>query len=365
MKIKLEKNAEQIKLVKAMASKDMSVAIAAQEAFASLAGIVVQEVIQQASTAGLVFVDKTFNQDDSPSIPLDLYYDAAAGNITVWSQNQAGGLPSVLIEGVADMKVSTFPLQSAVSWNKKYIRKADLDVVAKGLSRLASEVIVKNDKNAWAVVLRALGEARTNGADHIITSTTQDRFVPHDLNRLFTLCKRNTMSYANGSPSPNSGRGLTDLFHSVEMTEEIRGMAYNPVNNIGTQATGPVTIPDSEREKIWAASGTRELWGVVLHELDELGTTRTYNTLFEAFAPASVAHGSGTFDNTDEILIGFDLSRDGFIRVIAEDADSGATFVTKPDNQFFLDRQDKIGVWGSMETGFVCVDVRNLCALIV
>ena len=64
----------------------------------------------------------------------------------------AGGLPTSQVEGVKEMKISTYRLDSAISFLKKYARKSRLDVVSKAIERMANEILVKQDRNAWAVV---------------------------------------------------------------------------------------------------------------------------------------------------------------------------------------------------------------------
>ena len=159
MKLKLKHTPEQVELIKAMGSKNKSVSQEAQEAFAAFIGPIVQKVIQQASTAGMIYADAEYDEDDSPSYPLDLYYDEGEGYVNVWSQSMAGGLPTSLVEGVKEMKISTYRLDSAVSFLKKYARKSRLDVVSKALERMSQEVLIKQERNAWAVVLKALASA--------------------------------------------------------------------------------------------------------------------------------------------------------------------------------------------------------------
>jgi hypothetical protein len=365
MRLKLNKSQEQVELIQAMASKDSAVAAAAQQAFAALAGKVVQEVIGQAGTASLIFRDMEYAADDNPSIPLDLFYDQAAGYVSIWSQAINGGLASNTIEGVADMKISTYRLDTAINIAKKYIRKARLDVVAKGLERMAQEMLLKQERNAWTVIMRGLAEASTAGTKHTITTSTESVFIPNDLNRLNTLVKRLNMSFANGTPD-NKGGGskITDLFVSYEITEAIRGFAYNPVNNIGSQSTGPITLPEGARSEIWRSGGSSSLWGITIHELAELGTSRKYNSLFAEFATSNVGHGGNFANSDDEIAIGIDLVNDCFIRPVAIDADTGSTVVAEVDDQY-VKRADKVGWFCGLTEGRVGIDLRKCVGLVV
>ena len=75
MKITLKRTEEQVELVKAMASKDRNVAYEAQMALAQFIGPVLAKVINQAPTLSNLFSNFAFSADESPSIPMDLYYD--------------------------------------------------------------------------------------------------------------------------------------------------------------------------------------------------------------------------------------------------------------------------------------------------
>ena len=127
----------------------------AGSAFAAFIGPVISKVIATAGTASLVFSDVEYDEDDSPSYPLDLYYNENEGYVTTWSQNLAGGMPTSQVEGVKEMKIATYRLDSAISFMKKYARKSRLDVISKALERMAQEVLIKQERNAWSVVLKA------------------------------------------------------------------------------------------------------------------------------------------------------------------------------------------------------------------
>jgi hypothetical protein len=83
MKLKLKNTPEQVELVRAMGSKDAGEAREAQEAFAAFLGPVVQQVLLQAGSAGAIFSDAPFDEDDSPSFPLDLYYGESENHVPV------------------------------------------------------------------------------------------------------------------------------------------------------------------------------------------------------------------------------------------------------------------------------------------
>jgi hypothetical protein len=377
MKIKFEKTPEQVELVKAMGSSNKSQAIEAQDAFAAFISPVIQEVLLQAGTAPAFYEDMSYDEDDSPSIPVDLYYGEPEGTFSVWQQTVGGGLPTQQIGSFQEIKVSTYPLDSAISFDKRYVRKCRLDVVARGLERLSNDVLIKQERNAWYVVLKMLADAQTKtgpaGASvkHVFKAGTSGVFQIDDVNKAITLLKRLNAAYNGATPVGNEGRGLTDLYVSPEIMEQIRGFAYNPVNTRqAVDGTTSIPLTDSVRDRIFSAAGMSDIWGVSLHELLELGEGRKYNVLFGEIANGKTfakpdGSDSGAFNSTtQELLIGIDRSRRSFIRTLAVNAETGGSFVLRPDDQF-LARSNKVGFYGGLEEGRVALDARAVAGIIV
>lgn len=376
MNITLKETADQKQLIRAMASTDKNVAMEAQIAMAAFIGGVVQQVLQQAGTAGFIYTDAPYDEDDSPSYPLDLYYGTDVNTVMTWSQSMAGGLASSHVSGTQELKIATYRLDSAVNILKKYARRARLDVVSATITRMAQEILVKQERNAWSVLLKCVGEALTNATKHTIAASTLNVLQLDDFNRLLTLSKRLNVSFANGTPDSNFSNGATDLFLSPEMMEQIRGFAYQPMNTrIGPTVAGStlanytasnaIPLPDSVREAIFRSAGAQEIYGLALHELRELGTTQKYNVLFGQYAQTGIVNGGGNFNTSnDEIVIAIDLTRKSFLRPIARHADSGTTFVAQVDDQW-VSRSEKIGWYGSQEEGRLALDARSISAIIV
>lgn len=374
MKITLKRTPEQVELIKAMASKNRAVAIEAQVALAEFIGPVLAEVINNAPTLSNLFTTLQFNADDNPSIPLDLYYDVAAEDyITVYSQSVAGGLPqNQVLPTVSEMKIATYSLDSALSFDKRYAAKSRMDVVSKTFTRLAQEILFKQEKTSANLIMGALAAAQTNGKRHVQRSTTAGRFLLSDLNELFTLAKRINTSWLKGTPEARNGRGITDLIVSPEVVQELRAMAYNPINTKGAGASilTDLAAPDEMRTAIYNSAGIPEFYGVSIMEINELGAGQRFNTIFDNLASTtfySNAAGtlSGQFNGSaDEILIGIDRSRDSLIRAVAVDSENGSEFSLTADDQYSI-RQNKIGYFGSLEEGRMVLDNRALVGKIV
>ena len=378
MNITLKRTTEQLELIKAMASKNRTVAYEAQVALAEFIGPVISEVINNAPTLSNMFTTLQFNADDNPSIPLDLYYDVTDEDyIQVYSQSTPGGLPVNHVAPTAsELKFSTYSLDSAVSFDKRYASRSRLDVVGKTFTRVAQEILLKQERTSANLILGTLAEAKTNNKTHVIHSATNNRFLLADLNALMTRSKRVNSSWAGGTPE-RRGRGITDIVCSPEVVEEIRSMAYNPINTKdpsgatpAAAASGPIAAPDSVRESLWNNSGIPEFYGVSIMEINELGVGQKFNTIFGTLATsagmdfdAQSGAGSAFTAASDEIVIGVDLvaGRDALLRAVATDPDSNSLTA---DDQYSI-RQKKIGYFGSLEEGRMIVDNRVLFGVIV
>ena len=267
-----------------------------------------------------------------------------------------------------------YRLDSAVSINKRYARQARLDIIAKLVERMSQEVLVKQERNAWAVILKALGEASTtpsggSALKHYIAAGTAGQFKLDDLNKLMTRVKRINESWAGGTPADPYSTGLTDLYVSPEIKEKIRAFAYNPLNTTkgatGTTDTNVgIALPDGMREEIYRNAGMQEIYGVNIIELIELGLSKKYNFLFDQYISETTTLGGAFNPDNYQILVGVDNSKGALIRPVSTNSETGSQFNVQPDDQF-LQRSDKAGFYGSMEEGRICIDARALSGIIV
>jgi hypothetical protein len=374
MKITLKNTPEQVELIKAMASRNRAVAFEAQTALAEFIGPVLAEVINQAPALSNLFTTLQYNADDNPSIPLDLYHDIADEDyVQVYSQSRAGGLPtSEVLPTSSELKVATYSLDSAVSFDRRYAAKSRMDVVAKTMTRVAQEILLKQNTISANVVLTALAQAFTNNNLHLEEGSANNRFVLADLNRMITRSKRIVTSFAGGTPDSRSGRGITDIICSPELVEELRAIAYNPINTKGATSGSvtPVRTADEIASQAYNAAGAPEFYGINVIELNEFGgsglggSSRKFNDIFVTAQSGNIplaGGGSGDqdFAGTDELVLGIDRTRESLIRPVAVDAENGGEFNLIADDQYSI-RQNKIGYFGSLEEGRIVLDDRAL-----
>ena len=357
MKITLKKTEEQVELVKAMASRTRDVAYEAQMALAEFISPVLVKVINQAPVISNLFNNFSFNEMDSPSLPLDLYYDITAPEyVKVYSTSVPGGLPTnTVVPTVSEMKFTTYRLDSAVDFDKRYAAKSRMDVVGKTFTRIAQEVLLKMEATSQSLLLGALQAAQTNGADHFVTAKNKGAgaaLILDDFNKLLTKAKRINTAWTGSAPEGGRIKGITDLIMSPEMIKGLREMAYNPVNTKGSSTDIPAT--DSMRDGIYNNAGTPEFFGISIMEINELGPNQKMTKAFAALDTG--------FENDDDLAIGLDRSRESLFRAVATDAENGSELNLVADDQYSV-RQSKIGYFGSMEEGRMILDDRVLTGI--
>ena len=380
MKITLKNTPEQVELIKAMASRNKAVAYEAQTALAEFIGPVLAEVINQAPALSNLFTTVQYSADDNPSIPLDLYFDVSDEDyVQVFSQTRAGGLPtSEVLPTASELKIATYSLDSAVSFDRRYAAKSRMDVVAKTMTRVAQEILMKQNTISANVIMKAIGgstngSAVTNSKNHVFECAVNNRFLLADLNSMITRSKRIITSSRGGTPDARSGKGVTDIICSPEVVEELRAVAYNPINSVnaagGPSADGVPTANDIAMQAFNAA-GAPEFYGINVIELNEFGVGERFNTLFGDNSSGALKKADGTAGtnafagSTDELILGIDRSRESLVRPVAIDEDNGGEFNLIADDQYSI-RQNKIGYFGSLEEGRVVLDKRALIGAVI
>ena len=375
MRIELDRTEDQIELVKAIASRNPEVALEAKAAIADLAGPTISEVINNAPTISNFYRTVGFGEDENPSMPLDLLYNVTDEQfIRVHSQTVAGGLSSnEMFPPHDELKFKTYSMDSAWSMDKKYARKARLDVLSALFTRMAQEFLLKQERTAVNQLLGALVAADTDygsgaaAGNHVITAGTASTLNIADFNSLITRSKRLWSSFSSGTPTSGIKVGVTDLVMSPEMTEEIRSMAYNPVNTTAVPNTDESTaIPatDSMREEILRNAGLASIFGIGIIEILEMGKNQRYNEIFDAVNSAAGSPVTFTQAN-DEIVVGIDRGNpDALLRPAITEEGLSSEVSVQVDDQF-VSRQNKTGWYGKIEEGRIVTEDRSLTAIVV
>jgi len=203
--------------------------------------------------------------------------------------------------------------------------------------------------------------------NHVIAATTAGVLQLNDFNRLLTRSKRIWSSFSSGTPVGGATTGVTDLLMSPEMTEQIRAIAYQPVNTrSGAVATnGATSIPatDSMREAIMNSAGFPTLFGIGIIELLELGINQRYNKIFDAVNTANSSPVTFT-QASNNIIFGVDRGRGGLLRPTVTEEGASTDVSVSVDDQFAV-RQNKMGWYGGIHEGRIIVEDRVLTGCVV
>ena len=284
---------------------------------------------------------------------LDLYYDINADDyIKVYSTTVPGGLPTnQVLPTASEMKFTTYRLDSAISFDRRYAAQSRLDVVGKSFTRIAQEVLLKQEATSANLILGSLADATPTEKITLKLKPALVLDLPWLISMsLITLAKRINTAWTGGTPE-GAVKGITDLLVSPEVMEDLRAMAYNPVNikSNNTAANNDIAAPEAYRSSVFTNGGVPELYGIGLMELNELGPNRKFTRVFEGFA-SSGSTTAQTFAGGNDLVIGLDRTRESLIRAVATDAESGSEFTLNADDQYSV-RQQKIGYYGSLEEG--------------
>jgi len=193
--------------------------------------------------------------------------------------------------------------------------------------------VKKMNDDGWHTILAA-------GTDRNVLvfdgDAVQGMFTKRLVSLMQTVMRRNS-----GGNSASVGRGrLTDLYVSPEALEDIRNWGIDQVDEV-------------TRREIYSApengAPITRIFGVNLHDLDELGVGQEYTAFFD---DASGLNGS-LASNDDELVIGLDQSsNDSFVMPVKEQLQ----VYEDPT----LHRQQRAGYYGWAELGFGVLDNRRV-----
>jgi hypothetical protein len=376
MKITLEKTENNVKLLKLMAdTKNLSKAMEAREAFAAFITTPILNIIQSEPVIGNLFTTWTYDYGTPPSIPLAPLFDVKTNSfIRVWAQSRPGGLATSTNSDVSELMVMTYALEGAVAFPLNYLRAARVDVVAAYLQRLAQEFLYKQEANSVAVLAAVAAQSTflKNGTSttQVYRTVTQGSVIPQDISKLVTLMSRVNSSWVGGTPAQGA-RAITTLIGSPEFMEQIRNMAFEPLNTRAN--TYPLGGPAAFRDNIYNAGGNPSIYGMELIAVYDMGTSGgipfPYNNVFSVYAgtttyPGYNAGSAVQFSpGSEQVVFGIDRRQDFLARLVESNPDDGSTLSIQSDNQFSV-RAESIGFYARIREGRVALDGRNTVALV-
>jgi len=261
--------------------------------------------------------------------PLDFLAPGTEKNFVAYTIPNHGYIPQRHVEGDY-VNVPIYDIGAAIDWNLKYARDARWDIVSRAMEVMRAQFTKKMNDDGWHTILSA-------GVDRNIVVLDSDASAGQFTKRLVSLMKVVMRRNGGGNSTSNRRGKLTDLYISPEASEDIRNWNVDQVD-------------DQTRNRIFNTSGDNALnniFGVNLHDLDELGEGQEYELFYEDQL-------SGTLPGGDvELVVGLDLTnRDSFVMPVREEPQ-----IFSDDT---LHRQRRAGVYGWAEQGFAVLDNRRV-----
>jgi hypothetical protein len=227
--------------------------------------------------------------------------------------------------------IPTYSIASSIDFLQRYAREARWDITARAMQVLEAGFVKKMNDDGWHTLLAA-------GVDRNILVYDGDATAGMFSKRLVSLMQTVMRRNAGGNTgSGNRGR-LTDLYVSPEALEDVRNWGLDQVS-------------DAIRTQIYNAgeggAPITNIFGVALHDLDELGEGQEYQTFFENGL-------SGAVESSDlELVIGLDQgANDSFVMPMKQ-----AVSIHEDPT---LHRQQRVGWYGFAELGFGVLDNRRI-----
>jgi len=321
---------EFIALLRKSGDADVNVAAAAQREFAKALELPLRKGVLVGNILGDIFETITVEPGSTTEYPLDLVSPGLEGEHVAYTNPGHGRIPERSVEGDYVM-IPTYSITSSVDYLLRYAREARWDIVGRAMQVMEAGFTKKMNDDGWHTILAA-------GVDRNILVYDADATAGLFSKRLVSLMQT-VMRRNSGGNSASVGRGrLTDIYVSPEALEDVRNWGLDQVDDV------------TRREIYTAAPGgapITRIFGVNLHDLDELGEGQQYQSFF-------IDDLAGTVQASDlELVVGLDLStNDSFVMPVKEQL------------QVFEDptlhRQQRAGYYGFAELGFGVLDNRRV-----
>lgn len=321
---------EFIALLRKSGDADINVASAAQREFAKALELPLRKGVLVGNILGTIFETINVEPGATTEYPLDLVSPGLEGEHVAYTNPGHGRIPERSVEGDYVM-IPTYSITSSVDYLLRYAREARWDIVGRAMQVMEAGFTKKMNDDGWHTILAA-------GVDRNILVYDADATAGLFSKRLVSLMQT-VMRRNSGGNSASVGRGrLTDLYTSPEALEDVRNWGLDQVDEV------------TRREIYTASEGgapITRIFGVNLHDLDELGEGQEYQNFF-------VNDLTGSVQASDlELVIGLDQSTsDSFVMPVKEQL------------QVFEDptlhRQQRAGYYGWAELGFGVLDNRRV-----
>ena len=321
---------EFITLLKQSGNGDMNTAQAAQREFAKALELPLRKGVLAGDVLGNIFETINVEPGASTEYPLDLISPGMEGEHVAYTNPGHGRVPERTVEGDYVM-IPTYSITSSIDYLLRYAREARWDIIGRAMQVLEAGFTKKLNDDGWHTLLAA-------GVDRNILVYDGDATAGMFSKRLVSLMQTVMRRNAGGNTgSANRGR-LTDLYVSPEALEDVRNWGLDQVDEV------------TRREIYTASEGgapITRIFGVNLHDLDELGEGQEYQDFFTSDLSGNLASGDS------ELVVG-----------LAQSANDSFVMPVKQQLEIFEDptlhRQQRAGYYGFAEIGFGVLDNRRV-----
>lgn len=323
-------------LLRKSGSAKRSEAMAAQAELAKALELPLRQAVLRGDIIAGIYEPIVFEPGAAVEFPLDFLAPGMEKDFTAYTIPNHGYIPQRHVDGDYVM-VPTYDVGCAIDWLLKYSRDARWDVLGRAMAVLEASFVRKANTDGWHTLLAA-----ANGRN--LTAYDSTAATGMFTKRLVSLMKTTMRRQAGGnSTSLNQGH-LTDLYISPESVEDIRSWDLSQIDEF------------TRREIFMAedAGPTKEMsltriFGVNLHDIDELGVGQEYEVYIETVLNNSNPLPSGK----QEFVLGLDLSKnDSFVMPIRQEVE-----IFEDES---LHRQRRHGYYGFGEHGFAVLDSRRV-----
>ena len=319
-----------IELIKRSGSADKVIALEAQHELATALEQPLRKGVLVGDVLDGIFERLSMEPGTSVEFPLDLLAPGTENEHVAYTNPGHGRIPERAVEGDYVM-VPTYTVASSIDYLLRYAREARWDVVGRAMQVLEAGFVKKMNDDGWHTLLAA-------GVDRNILVYDGDAADGQFTKRVISLMKTVMRRNAGGNTGSLNRGKMTDLYLSPEALEDIRNWGVDQVD-------------ETTRREIYQAgddaSAITRIFGVNLHDMDEMGENQEYQKFFSNQLAASL-------NGTDpELVVGIDrTANDSFIMPIKQDVQ-----IFEDDS---LHRQQRAGFYGWAEIGFAVLDNRRI-----
>lgn len=326
---KFQPSQELTDLLRRSGSAEKTQSLEANAQFAKALELPLRQGVLNGDILDGIFEPIRLSESATPEFPLDFLAPGTEKDFVAYTIPNHGYIPERHVEGDYVM-VPTYDIGASIDYLLKYARDARWDVVGRAMEVMEAQFVKKMNDDGWHTLLAA-------GVDRNIVVYDGDADNGQFTKRLVSLMKTVMRRNGGGNSSSNNRGMLTDLYVSPEAMEDIRNWGVDQVDEV------------TRREIYTAADGSvNRIFGVNLHDLDELGDGQEYQLFY-----ANELSGSQPSGHNTEIVVGLDLrKRDSFVMPVRQEVQ-----IFEDDS---LHRQKRAGFYGWAEQGFAVLDNRRV-----